>query len=226
MKRWKQGTAAALALLGAWWAFAVWNAPLDSMQGVIQKILYVHPPLAFAAYAGFISTAIAGALFLARGNERFDRFAAASAEVGVVFCTLMLVTGPIWAKGTWGKWWTWDPRLTVTLLLYLSYIAYLLLRSFTEGSERAARFAAVYGILGSALIPLNYYAIELFGSRALHPDNLQKGSLGEGMGLPFALGVFATLAAFAFLLVRRFEIGELRARRAEQLALAAPSEDA
>lgn len=226
MNRWKQATAAALALLGAWWAFAVWNAPLDSMQGVIQKILYVHPPLAFAAYAGFIGTALAGAAFLARGDERFDRFAAASAEVGVVFCTLMLVTGPIWAKGTWGKWWTWDPRLTVTLLLYLSYVAYLLLRSFTEGSERAARFAAVYGILGSALIPLNYYAIELFGSRALHPDNLEKGSLGEGMGLPFALGVFATLAAFAFLLVRRFELGELRARRAEQLALAAPREDA
>ena len=226
MNRWKQGTAAALALLGAWWAFAVWNAPLDSMQGVIQKILYVHPPLAFAAYAGFIGTALAGAAFLARGDERFDRFAAASAEVGVVFCTLMLVTGPIWAKGTWGKWWTWDPRLTVTLLLYLSYVAYLLLRSFTEGSERAARFAAVYGILASALIPLNYYAIELFGSRALHPDNLEKGSLGEGMGLPFALGVFATLAAFAFLLVRRFELGELRARRALQLALAAPREDA
>jgi len=226
MKRWKQATAATLALLGTWWAWAVWNAPLDSVQGVIQKILYVHPPLAFAAYAGFIGTALAGALFLARGEERLDRFAAASAEVGVVFCTLMLVTGPIWAKGTWGKWWTWDPRLTVTLLLYLTYVAYLLLRGFTEGSERAARFAAVYGILGAALIPLNYYAIELFGSRALHPDNLQRGSLGEGMGLPFLLGVLATLAAFAFLLVRRFELGELRALRAERLAHAALREDA
>ncbi len=226
MLQWKRVTAATLTILGSWWALAVLQAPLDSMQGVIQKILYVHPPLAFAAYAGFIGTALAGALFLARGDERFDRFAAASAEVGVVFCTLMLVTGPIWAKGTWGKWWTWDPRLTVTLLLYLSYVAYLLLRSFTEGSERAARFAAVYGILAAALIPLNYYAIELFGSRALHPDNLQRDSLGEGMGLPFALGVFATLAAFAFLLVRRFELGELRAQRAEQLALAAPPEDA
>ncbi len=226
MQRWKQGTSAALVGLGAWWAWAVWHAPLDAVQGVIQKILYVHPPLAFAAYAGFIGAALAGGLFLVRGNERFDRFAAASAEVGVVFCTLMLITGPIWAKGTWGKWWTWDPRLTVTLLLYLAYVAYLLLRSFTEGSERAARFAAVYGILGAALIPLNYYAIELFGSRALHPDNLERGSLGEGMGLPFALGVFATLAAFAFLLVRRFELGELRAARAEQLARVAQREGA
>jgi heme exporter protein C len=225
MQLWKRATALALAVLAAGWAYAVWQAPLDSVQGVIQKILYVHPPLAFACYAGFIGTAIGGALFLARGDERFDRFAAASAEVGVVFATLMLVTGPIWARGTWGKWWTWDPRLTVTLILYLTYVAYLLLRSFTEGSERAARFAAVYGILGAALIPLNYYAIELFGSRALHPDNLERGSLGEGMGLPFLLGVLATMAAFAFLLVRRFELGNLRATRAE-LVLAAEREDA
>jgi heme exporter protein C len=144
----------------------------------------------------------------------------------VLFATLMLITGPIWARGTWGKWWTWDPRLTVTLILYLTYVAYLLLRSFTEGNERAARFAAVYAILGSALIPLNYYAIELFGNRALHPDNLQRGSLGEGMGLPFLLGVLATLAAFAFLLVRRFELANLGAARAEQLARAAQREDA
>jgi heme exporter protein C len=225
MQLWKRATALALAVLAAGWAYAVWQAPLDSVQGVIQKILYVHPPLAFACYAGFIGTAIGGALFLARGDERFDRFAAASAEVGVVFATLMLVTGPIWARGTWGKWWTWDPRLTVTLILYLTYVAYLLLRSFTEGSERAARFAAVYGILGAALIPLNYYAIELFGSRALHPDNLERGSLGEGMGLPFLFGVLATMAAFAFLLVRRFELGNLRATRAG-LALAAEREDA
>jgi len=226
MKRWKQATAALLAVLGPWWAWSVWHAPLDSVQGVIQKILYVHPPLAFAAYAGFLGAALAGAVFLARGDERADRLAAASAEVGVVFCTLMLITGPIWAKGTWGKWWTWDPRLTVTLILYLTYVAYLLLRSFTDGSERAARFAAVYGILGAALIPLNYYAIELFGNRALHPDNLERGSLGAGMGLPFLLGVVGTLAAFAFLLVRRFEVGELRAARAERLALAAQREGA
>jgi heme exporter protein C len=226
MLHWKRATAVLLALLAPAWALAVARAPLDSVQGLIQKILYVHPPLAFAAYAGFLGTALGGALFLARGRERSDRFAAASAEVGVVFCTLMLVSGPIWAKGTWGRWWTWDPRLTVTLLLYLSYVAYLLLRSFTEGSERAARFAAVYGILASALIPLNYFAIQLFGRAALHPDNLERGSLGEGMGLPFLLGVLATLAAFAFLLTRRVEVGELRARWAEQQVAAARREEA
>ena len=109
--------------------------------------------------------------------------------MGVFFCTLVLLTGPIWAKGTWGRWWTWDLRLTLTLLLYLVYVSYLLLRSFTEGSERAARFAAVYAIAGLAVIPLNYFAIDLAGGRTVHPENLGRGSLGAGMGAPFALGM-------------------------------------
>jgi heme exporter protein C len=200
--------------LGAAWLVSVVQAPEDSVQGPIQKILYVHPPCAFAAYLGFVLTAVGGALYLWRNDEQYDRLAVAAAEVGVLFCTLMIVTGPIWAKGTWGRWWSWDPRLTVTLLLWFIYLAYLLLRSFTEGSERGARFAAVYGIAGVLTIPLNYFAIELFGSRAVHPENLQRGSLGAGMGLPFLLGVLATLAAFLHLFVRRLEIESLRQARA------------
>jgi len=191
-----------LAAIFATWLVAVARAPLDSMQGVIQKILYVHPPLAFAAYLGFSLTAIGGALFLWRGDEAYDRLARSAAEVGVLFCTLMIVTGPIWAKGTWGRWWSWDLRLTITLLLWFVYLAYLLLRSFTEGSERAARFAAVYGIAGLLVIP---------------PNNLGRGSLGEGMGTPFALGAAVCLVAFLHLLTRRVEIEGLRARLAEKL---------
>ena len=115
------------------------------------------------------------------------RIALAGAEVGMVFCTLTLASGPIWAKGTWGHWWAWDPRLSVTLLLWFIYAAYLLLRSFTEGSERTARFAAVYGLVGTLAMPLNYYAIDLLGGAAMHPENLERGSLGSGMRLPFAL---------------------------------------
>jgi heme exporter protein C len=206
-----RASAAALAASAALWAFFVWRAPIDSMQGPIQKILYVHVPCALAAYLGFALTAGAGALYLWRREERFDRFSAASAEVGVFFCTLVLLTGPIWAKGTWGRWWTWDLRLTLTLLLYLVYVSYLLLRSFTEGSERAARFAAVYAIAGLAVIPLNYFAIDLAGGRTAHPENLGRGSLGAGMGAPFALGMLTAVAAFAYLLVRRLEVGRLRA---------------
>jgi len=188
------------------------RAPVDSIQGVIQKILYIHPACAFAAYLGFAMTALGGGLYLWRGDEAWDRRAAAAAEVGVVFCTLVIVTGPIWAKGTWGQWWSWDPRLVVTVVLWFIYLAYALLRSFTEGSERAARFAAVYGIVGLVAVPLNYAAIDLFGGRAIHPENLGRGSLGEGMRAPFAVGVVTVLIAFAYLYVLRLEVGELRAR--------------
>ncbi len=192
-------------------AVVVARAPLDSVQGVIQKILYVHPACAFAAYLGFGLTALGGALYLWRGEERWDRAAAASAEVGVVFCTLVILTGPVWAKGTWGHWWSWDPRLLVTLVLWFIYLAYALLRSFTAGDERSARFAAVYGIVGLAAVPLNYVAIDLFGSRAIHPENLGRGSLGEGMLLPFFLGIATILGAFTWLLLLRLEVGALRA---------------
>lgn len=207
-----------LAALAVAWLAAVARAPEDSVQGVIQKILYVHPPLAFAAYLGFALTAIGGALFLWRGDEAWDRLARSAAEVGVLFCTLVVVTGPIWARGTWGRWWSWDLRLTITLLLWFAYLAYLLLRGFTEGSERAARFAAVYGIAGLVVIPLNYFAIEMAGGRAIHPENLGGDSLGAGMRMPFLLGTLVTLAAFAHLLARRVEIEGIRTRLAERTA--------
>jgi heme exporter protein C len=196
----------------AWAAWLVASAPVDSLQGVIQKILYVHVPCAFAAYAGFIVCGAAGALYLWRRDERLDQLAASAAEVGLLFCTLVIATGPIWGRGTWGSWWAWDPRLTVTLLLWFIYLAYLFLRSFTEGSERTARFAAVYGLAGTLAIPLNYYAIEVFGGAALHPENLERGSLGAGMGWPFAVSVLAGLAAFVHLLLLRFDLARLRAR--------------
>ena len=195
------------------YAWTVISAPTDSIQGIMQKILYVHPPLAYGAYLGFVVTAIAGALFLWRGEEKHDQLAIAGAEVGTLFCTLMLITGPIWARGAWGpgNWWVWDARLTLTLLLWFVYLAYLLLRSFTEGDERTARFASIYGILGVVLIPLNYWIIDLVGGRAQHPENIQSGSLGEGMGLPFLVGNLTLFFAFAYLLVLRWHNGVLQA---------------
>jgi heme exporter protein C len=203
-------TGALLTGLFATWAVLVIGAPLDGTQGVIQKILYVHVPCAFSAYLGFLVTGAAGALYLWRNDERYDRLGLASAEVGVLFCTLNIVTGPIWAKGTWGVWWSWDPRLTVTLLLWFIYLAYLLLRSFTEGSARTARFAAVYGMLGVLAIPLNYFAISLFGGAAMHPENLERGSLGDGMGWPFLLGTLTGLAAYLHLVRLRIDLESLR----------------
>ena len=193
------------------YAWLVVKAPLDAVQGVMQKILYIHPPLAYGAYLGFVVTAVAGGLFLWRERETHDQLAIAGAEVGTVFCTLMLITGPIWARGAWGpgNWWVWDARLTLTLLLWFVYLAYLLLRSFTEGDDRAARFASIYGILGVALIPLNYWIIDLVGGRTQHPANIQQGSLGEGMGLPFLVGNLTLFFAFVYLLVLRWRVGVL-----------------
>jgi len=213
-----RASGAVLVAVAALWAFAVARAPADAMQGAIQKILYVHVPAALGAYLGFLTTALCGALYLRSGAERWDRLAISAAEVGVVFCTLNIATGPIWARGTWGHWWAWDPRLTMTLLLWFVYLAYLLLRSFTEGSERTARFAAAYGLLGALAIPLNYFAIRLFGGAAMHPDNLERGSLGPGMGWPFALGLLAAAAAFAHLLALRFDLELRRADRERALA--------
>ncbi len=197
------------ALFGIY-AWLVLRAPIDAMQGVVQKILYVHVPCAFTSYIGFAVTAVAGALYLWKNDDRFDRIAVAGAEVGVLFCSLTILTGPIWAKATWGHWWVWDPRLTVTLLLLFIYLAYLMLRSFTEGSTRTARFAAVFGLVGYAAVPLNYFAIELFGGAAMHPDNLERGSLGAGMGAPFAFGVATAVAAFVHLLLLRVDLANRR----------------
>lgn len=216
--RWIGPSLALTTLLAAGWAFTVWRAPIDSAQGIVQKILYVHPPLAFAAYLGFALTALCGAFYLGTRDPKWDRAARAAAEVGVLFCTLVILTGPIWAKGTWGRWWTWDLRLTLTLLLWFVYLAYMLLRSFAEGSERAARFASVYGIAGLLIIPLNYFAIDLAGGRSMHPDNLERGSLGAGMGWPFLLGVLTMLAAFVALWTLRIDLEHLREARAKRAA--------
>ena len=214
-QRLQRGLGWLLAVLCPLYAWVVVRAPVDSVQGIMQKILYVHPPLAYGAYLGFVVTAVAGGVFLWKQSEPSDQLAIAGAEVGTLFCTLMLITGPIWARGAWGpgNWWVWDARLTLTLLLWFVYLAYLLLRSFTEGDERAARFASVYGILGVVLIPLNYWIIDLVGS-AMHPNNIEfqgeEKSLGDGMGLPFLVGNLTLFFVFVYLLIARWRVGVLR----------------
>jgi heme exporter protein C len=218
LERVRKPAGIAMALLSIAYFYSVFSAPIDATQGVIQKILYVHPPLAYGAYLGFIVTGVAGIFYLWKGREEYDWLAISGAEVGVIFCTLMIVTGPIWARGTWGKWWSWDPRLSVTLLLWFVYLAYILLRSFSGGGVRTARFASIYGIVGVVLIPLNYYIIEIFSGRGMHPENLERGSLGDGMGVPFLMGNLTLFFAFVYLLVLRLDLEGLRTRNARRLA--------
>jgi heme exporter protein C len=142
--------------------------PVEARQGLAQKIFYVHVPAAWSALLAFSLVGIASMLYLWLQDPRLDRFAAASAEVGVAFSGIMLTTGPIWAKPIWGTWWTWDARLTLTLFLFFLFVGYLALRAAVHDPVERARFSAVVGILGMLLVPFIHLSVYLF--RTLHPQ--------------------------------------------------------
>jgi heme exporter protein C len=158
----------ALAGLAAVYVLALGYTPVEARQGMAQKIFYLHVPSAWCALMAFSLVGIASALYLWLHDPRLDRFAAASAEVGVAFSAVMLTTGPIWAKPIWGTWWTWDARLTLTLFLFFLFIGYLALRASVHDPDERARFSAVVGILGMLLVPFIHLSVYLF--RTLHPQ--------------------------------------------------------
>jgi heme exporter protein C len=147
---------------------ALRHTPVELRQGMAQKIFYLHVPAAWCALMAFSLVGVTSALYLWLHDPRLDRFAAASAEVGVAFSAVMLTTGPIWAKPIWGTWWTWDARLTLTLFLFFLFIGYLALRASVHDPAERARFSAVVGILGMLLVPFIHLSVYLF--RTLHPQ--------------------------------------------------------
>jgi heme exporter protein C len=159
---------AALVALAGVYLLALAYTPVEARQGLAQKIFYLHVPAAWSALLAFSLVGIASALYLWLHDPRLDRFAAASAEVGVAFSAVMLTTGPIWAKPIWGTWWTWDARLTLTLFLFFLFVGYLALRAAVQDPEERARFSAVVGILGMLLVPFIHLSVYLF--RTLHPQ--------------------------------------------------------
>jgi len=196
-------------LVALWMIFMV--APTEAQMGNVQRIFYVHVPCAWAAFLGFFAVAGASAVFLWNGSRRADRLAQAWAEVGVLFCTLVLITGPIWARPIWGVWWTWDPRLTMTVILWAIYAGYLLLRAFGGPDEAVARWAAVLGIVGVLDVPVIHYAVRLL--QGIHPAVITTREGGSGLVDPdmrHTLYVASiAMLLFAFWLVR------LRVRLAE-----------
>src|ERR1700758_5279400 len=142
-------------------------APTEQTMGDVQRIFYYHVPSAWTAFTLFFLNLVASIVYLARKNPRADAVALVSAEVGVVFCTVVLVTGPIWARPVWGIWWTWDLRLTLTLVLWLIYVSYLVLRRFSD-SAQTPKLAAVLAIFGALDVPLVYFSIWFF--RTQHPQ--------------------------------------------------------
>ncbi len=158
--------AAALAVVAAY-VRAMLFTPPEATQGLAQKIYYLHLPAALNAYLAFGVVAITSIVYLWLKDPRADRVAESSAEVGLLFTTVVLTTGPIWGKPIWGTWWTWDARLTLTLFLWFIYAGYLVLRGAITEPDMRARYSAVLGVLGALLIPFIHMSVYLF--RTLHP---------------------------------------------------------
>ena len=175
-------------------------APVEQQMGIVQKIFYFHVPSAYAMYIGFFVSALGSAVYLLKRDARWDAVAVAGAEVGTLFCMIVLLTGPLWARKAWGVWWTWDPRLTTTLLSGMIFAAYLVLRSMGDAGEVEKRFAAGLALLGLVNLPLIHYSVQRW--RGVHPTVIT----GKGGGLEsemyWALGLsFIAFTGLAVLLI-------------------------
>ncbi|MBT5028394.1 MAG: cytochrome c biogenesis protein CcsA [Nitrospinaceae bacterium] len=173
--------------------------PTERTEGVIQRIMYFHIPCAWLSFFAFFVVFICSILFLWKKDREWDIYAHASAGIGVVFCSLVLITGPIWARPIWGAWWVWDARLTSTLILWIIYVSYLMLRSQSDAGSMRARYAAVLGIVGFLDIPLIHFSVLWWRSFHPQPKVISSEGIGKGMetGMLATLGI--SLCAFTLL---------------------------
>ncbi|MDE2969841.1 MAG: cytochrome c biogenesis protein [Chloroflexota bacterium] len=194
-----------LAALGMTFLYA----PTDAVLGISQRIFYVHVPLALVGFLAFAVVAVCSIGYLWKGSERMDNVAYAAAEIGVLFTSLMLITGMLWAKPAWGVWWSLSPQLTTSLILWFLYVAYLMLRAYAPPGETAARYAAVLGIIGFIDVPIVYMAARWW--RDLHPNKVlgplaEESALEPSMQITFLVSILAFTALFAWLLAERTEL--------------------
>ena len=178
---------------------AIWFTPPERLQGYAQKIFYLHVPSAWVGFLAFALTALCGGFWLFLKDPRLDRFAESSAEVGVIFTTGVLVSGPLWGKPIWGAWWVWDARLTLTLFLWFLYLGYLVLRGVVPEREQRARYSAVVGILGALLIPFIHLSVYLFNTQ--HPMPVVANPSGIQMPPVMVKTFFLALGAFTLLYI-------------------------
>lgn len=188
-----------LVLLGLTIYGAFFYAPTEAVQGIHQRIFYIHVPIAWIAFLAFFVVFVGSAVYLRRRSLTWDRIAWASAEVGVVFTTLVLITGALWGRPIWGTWWTWDPKLTTTLVLWFIYVGYLMLRSYVAEPERAARYCAVVGLVGFVDVPIVYFSTTWW--RALHPTAMIVTDDGPALPASMLWVFFLSLIAFNTLYV-------------------------
>jgi heme exporter protein C len=211
---WKRGiiAAAVLSLVGAAAYASFFIAPTERTMGLIQRIFYFHAASAWAGMTAFSVCFVANLLYVWRRQAKWDSLGVSAAEVGLAFVTIVLITGPIWAKPVWGIYWTWDARLTSTFVLWLLYISYLLLRTLIEEPDRRALLSSLFGIFAFLDVPLVFGAIRWW--RTQHPAPVIMGGPGSGleptMRAVFFFSVFALHALMVFLIAERYGLEKLR----------------
>ena len=204
------------------WVFVF--APTETEQGFVQKIMYIHVPSVVVTYLAFFVTFAFGIAYLWKRLLVFDRIAKVSAEIGLIFCAMVLLSGAIWGRPTWGTYWVWDARLTTTLLLFLIFLGYFLLRLSVQDREKEARFASVLGIIGFLDIPIVHKSVEWW--RTLHqPSTLFKVEEGAAkpamppeLLYPLLASMFAMLLFYGYLMLLRWQMEENQDQLHEALA--------
>ena len=200
-----------LGLLGCgYWIFE-WT-PVETSQGFAQKIMYLHVPTVIIAYLAFFIVFVFSIAYLWKRDMMFDRIAKASAEVGLLFCTLVMITGAVWGRPIWGTYWVWDARLTTTLLLFLIFMGYFLLRMSTDDRDKESRLAAVIGIIGFLDIPIIHKSVEWW--RTLHQpttlfkaeEGIAKPSIPDELLYPLLATMLVMLLFYLFLLQLRYRV--------------------
>jgi heme exporter protein C len=211
---WKRALSATfvVCLLGAAAYASFYVAPDERTMHVLYRIFYFHAAAAWAGMTAFFICFVANLLYVWRREERWDSLGISSAEVGLAFITVVLITGPIWAKPAWGIYWTWDARLTSTFVLWLLYISYLLLRTLIEEPDRRALLSALFGIFAFIDVPIVFGAIRWW--RTQHPAPVIMGGPGSGldptMNKVFFFSVLAMHALMVFLIAERYRLEKLR----------------
>jgi heme exporter protein C len=200
-------------LAGLYWGLI--EAPPDAFQGDSQRIMYLHIPSILVAYLSFFLVFVGSCLYLWKRERRDDNLAHAAAEIGVLFTALTIIEGSIWGRPTWGVWWTWDARLTLTAILLLLFVGYLMLRALIEDDSRAASAAAILGIIGFLDIPLIHMSV--YWWRTLHqppsilrPDKLPWENIHPELLTALAINFAAFLLLYFYLLGLRLRLGEMR----------------
>jgi len=183
---------------------ALFVVPADALQGEIQRLTYIHVPIAWIAMLSFFVVFLMSTLYLVQRKLAWDMWAAASVEIGVLCTALTLVLGSLWARPTWGIWWTWDPRLTTTALLLVVYVGYLIVRSMTDDPDQRARWAAVIGVIAFVQVPIVYLSV--FWWRSLHQPPSSPRSMAGEFAAVLLFNLAAYTLAFVYVLIRRYRL--------------------